>query len=102
MSHVSYAYGSLLLDVSEERSLVVDEEVEDSVLIGQDEAGAKGSSIVGCACRGEIEAVEGREHREFELQSIALGNGKGNPLVPDVLGQGDVVSLETWSVTAIE
>lgn len=102
MSHVSYANSSLLLDISEERSLVVDEEVEDSVLIGQDEAGAKGSGILGCACRSEIEAVEGRKHREFELQGVTFGNDKGNPLVPDVLGQGNVISLEIWLVRAMK
>lgn len=95
MRHVAHRHRVLLLDVGQERPLVVDLEVEDAVLVGQLEAGGEGGGVR-CGERGrggEGEAVEGGEHRELELQEVVRGDGEGGPGVPGVFGEGDCVCL---------
>jgi len=60
---MSDADGALFFDVAEERTLEVDFEVEDAVLVGQFEVrgveGAVGSVFEGDGRRCEVDAVEG-------------------------------------------
>jgi len=58
---------SLLINVCEKRPLIVDPEVEDAVLIGECERGGVNCGVWRFKDRIEVEAVEGRKHREFEL-----------------------------------
>ena len=65
MRKVSDSDLSLFIDVCEKWPLIVDSEVEDTVLIGERERGG-----VHCGVRSfedgiEVETVEGREHSEF-------------------------------------
>jgi hypothetical protein len=83
----------LLLDVGEERTLVVDAEREDTVLIGGHKLGAEHGARFGSAGRLEGQAVERREHGELELELVFAGNLEGNPLVEDVLGDFNIVDL---------
>lgn len=80
---------SLLIDVREERPLVVDAEVEDAMLIGEFETRAVNGGVLGGLDRDEGEAVERREHCEFELQSVVLWGGEGDPMRVGVFGEGD-------------
>lgn len=91
MRKVANADGVLLLDIGEVRALVVDLEVEDSMLVGKSKGNAVDGSILSGASESEVEAVEGGEHGELELEDIVFRKGKGNPLVPAVLGQRDGV-----------
>lgn len=84
----------LLLDVGEEGTLVVDTEGKDSMLIGDDEARAVHSAVFRSEGRLESEAVERREHSEFELQSILAGNLEGNVSVVNVLRDLDAKDLQ--------
>lgn len=93
VGNVSDADSGLLLNVGEEGALVVDLEVEDAVLVGEGEGCVEDGGGLGCGGRIEIEAVEGGEHGEFELEGVLVGKCEGNPLVPDVLGDGDAVAL---------
>ena len=93
MGHVAYADGVLLIDIREEGSLVVDAEVEDAMLVGRDERRAVDRGISGSVDRLEIEAVEGGEHGEFELEGVGVGQGEWVPAIPRVFGQGDAVGL---------
>lgn len=45
---------ALLVDVRQERAFVVDTEIEDAVLVGKLEAGAKDSRILGCEERFQV------------------------------------------------
>lgn len=96
MRHVAHRHRVLLLDVGQEGALVVDLEVEDAVLVGQLEAGGEGGGVRGGARGrgGEGQAVEGREHRELELEDVGGGDGEGGPRVPGVFGEGDGVGLQ--------
>lgn len=93
VGHVADADGALLLDVGEERALVVDHKVEDAVLVRRHELRAVGGGVVRLVDGGEVQAVEGRQHGELELQLILFGEGERHPLVPVVLGQRDGVCL---------
>lgn len=72
----------LLLDVAVERPLVVDLEVEDAVLVRQLEGHRVRRAVRGRDGGLEVESVEGREHAEFQLQVVRLGDGEGDVLVP--------------------
>lgn len=76
----------LLLDVRQERPLVVDTEREDPVLVWHCEAGAVDCAI--CGSRGglQVEPVEGGEHGEFDLEDVILGDVKGDVMVVVVFG----------------
>lgn len=93
MSHVSNADSSLLLNVSQERSLVVDHEVEDAVLVGKNEVGAVDSLVLADMNGLQGDAVERRQHGELELKVVALREVEGLPIVPGVLGDRDAVGL---------
>lgn len=94
MRKVADADRVLLLNVGEERTLVVDLEVEDAMLVGEGEGDAIHGSIASGAFTGQVEAVEGRKHGELELEFVVLRKGKGNPFIPVPLREGDVVRLE--------
>ena len=64
----------LYVDIGEKWPLVVDPKGKDAVLIGQLESGAE-EGTVRCGCDGkQRQAVERREHREFELESVCRGD----------------------------
>lgn len=94
MRKVADADGVLLLDVGEVGALVVDLEVEDSMLVGKSKVNAVDGSVVCGAGESQVEAVEGGKHGKLELEDIVFRKGKGNPLVPAVLGQGDGIRLD--------
>lgn len=89
--------GALLVDVSEERALVVDTEVEDAVLIGKDEACAVDGRRLRRRLGGEVEAMEGGQHGELELHNVVLRGGERGPGVPVVLREGNGVVLPNVS-----
>lgn len=93
MSNVSHADGVLLLDVSQERPLVVDLEVEDAVLVREREAGAVDGGRVADTKGLEIQSVEGRQHGELELERVGGGEGVRLPLVPGILRHGNAIRL---------
>lgn len=104
MRKVADADRVLLLDVGEERALVVDLEVEDAMLVGEDEGDAIHGSIASGAPASQVEAVEGRQHGKLELKNVVLRKGEGNPFVPAPLREGDVVRLrkeEERNVSAV-
>lgn len=94
MRKVADADCVLLLNIGEERALVVDLEIEDAMLIGEDEGNAIHGSIASGAPASQVEAVEGRKHGKLELENVVLGKGEGNPFVPAPLRERDVVRLE--------
>lgn len=100
MGHVADGDGTLLLNIGQERPLVVDHEVEDAVVIRNCEGNLVHTLGLGrgALLRLELQAVEGREHAEFELQLIVVGDLEAEPLVPDPLRDGDSVLLDLVSV----
>lgn len=93
VGHVSHTDGALLLDVGQEWSLVVDHEVEDAVLVRQHKTGSEHGGRLGDERGGKLQAVERREHGKLKLQSVLVGDGKGLPLVPAPLRDGNAVGL---------
>jgi hypothetical protein len=83
----------LLVDVGDEGAAVVDAEVEDAVLVGGLEGDAEDGGVCGCGDGGEVEAVEGGEHAEFELHLVARVGGEGREAVVDPFGDFDLVVL---------
>lgn len=79
---VTHRHGVLLLDVGIEGPLVVNLKVEDAVLVGQLEGSGVDAPAGWGFHVGEGEAVEGREHGEFELQDIVRGGLKSLVAVP--------------------
>lgn len=84
----------LLLDGGEERTLVVDAEREDTVLIGGHELSTEDGASISAADRLEGQTVEGREHSELELELVIAGNLEWHPLVVDILRDLDAVDLQ--------
>jgi len=81
----------LLFEIGEEWSLVVDFEVENSMLVWETEAGSVDGRVLGRGGRGERKTVEGRKHGEFELDDIASGWSEGHPFVPRILGDLNLI-----------
>lgn len=77
MRKVTYGDSIFLLQVREEWSLVVDFEVEDSVLIWKTDFGAVGCGVRGTGGWGEGNTVEGRKHRNLELEEIVGWDREG-------------------------
>lgn len=70
MRHVSHTDRVLLIEVSQEGTLVIDFEVEDAVLVGQSKSGAVDGGRISGSNELQVQAVEGREHGEFELEVV--------------------------------
>lgn len=90
---VTDADGALLVDGGEEGPLVVDEEVEDAVLVGQREGSAVDGGVLGRGDGGEVKTMEGGQHAELELEGVGVGEGEWVPGIPGVFRQGDAVGL---------
>jgi hypothetical protein len=84
---------SLFVNVCEERAAVVDAEIEDAVLIRSLERDAKDGRVCGLGNGSEVQALEGREHAEFELDVVVRGGDKGLEVVIGVLGDFDLEVL---------
>ena len=70
MSEMSNRYFPLYIHIGKEWSLVIDAEGEDAMLVWKLECTAE-DSTVGCLRNGyKIETMIGREHGEFQLQSV--------------------------------
>lgn len=83
----------LLLDSGEERSLIVNTEREDTVLIGSHKLSTEDGAGISAADGLQGQTVEGREHSELELELVIAGNLEWHPLVVDILRDLDVVDL---------
>ena len=70
MREVSDCDLPLLVDIGEEGTAIVDAEVEDAVLVGGLESDSEDCCVSRLRDGGEIEAVKGREHAEFELNLV--------------------------------
>lgn len=103
MGHVADGYSTLLLHIGQERPLVVDHEVEDTVVIRNRECDLVDALGFGrgALLRLELETMEGREHAEFELQLVVVGDLETEPLIPDPLRDGDSVLLDLVLVRRI-
>jgi hypothetical protein len=93
VSKVADSDGLLLIDVAEERTLVVDDEVKDTMLIGNGKAGLKDGAVGGWLDWVQGHTVEGRQHAELELDRVPGSREEGNPTVTVVLGQFNRVVL---------
>jgi hypothetical protein len=89
VSKVADSDGALLVDVAEERTLVVDDEVENTMLIGHGEAGLEDGAVGSRPDRVQSHTVEGRQHAEFELERVSGSMEERDPTVTTVLGQFD-------------
>jgi hypothetical protein len=88
---------ALLVDVGEERTAVVDAEVEDAVLVGRLEGDAENGGVCGLRDGGEVEALEGGEHAELELDVVGGGGDEGLEVIVGVFGDFDLEVLEIVS-----
>ena len=79
---MTYGDGILLLDIGKEWSLIVDFEVKDPVLIRKTNFSAVGSRVGFAGGWDESDAVEGRKHRNFELQEIVGWDSEWKPGIP--------------------
>ena len=89
VSKVADSDGALLVDVAEERTLVVDDEVEDAMLIGYGKAGLEDGAVGSRLDWVQSHTVEGRQHAELELEGVSGSREEGDPAVTIVLGQFD-------------
>lgn len=85
---------TLLIQACQKWAAVVDSEVEDTMLVGSAEGYTEDGAVGGLRQRGQVETVERREHREFELESIVLSWKERHKVVVLVLGNFDLESLE--------
>ena len=88
---------SSLIDIVEERSLIVDLEGEDAVLIWQLERRCEESRICGFGCWLERQAVKRRKHGEFELQVVVGWHYERDVVGVGILGDFDREGLESVS-----
>ena len=70
VSEMPDCYFSFYVHVGEERSLVIDAEGKDTMLVRQSEGAAEDSAIKCLRSGYKIETVIGRKHGKFKLQSI--------------------------------
>lgn len=96
-------HGALLLDVRQERALVVGYEVVDAMVVGDPEGHTEDARGLGRSALHLLDgdAVQGGQLAELELQLVALGNLEVPPPVPDPFRDGDLVSLENKLVSCI-
>jgi hypothetical protein len=88
---------ALFINVGEERAAVVDAEVENAVLVGRLEGDAEDGGVCGLRNGGEVEALEGGEHAEFELDVVGGGGDEGLEVIVGVFGDFDLEVLEIVS-----
>lgn len=85
MGKMPYGNRILLKNIAEEWSLVIDQEIEDTMLVWE----LKRHRVRSAVLRGDggfqVQPLERREHAEFELQLIVLRNGERDVLVPRIL-----------------
>lgn len=100
---VADGHGALLLDVAQKGPLVVGQEVEDAVVVGDGEGDAVDALRLGGGALRllELQAVEGGQHAELELQLVLVRDLEVPPAVPDPLGQGDGVGLALFIVSQL-
>jgi len=82
MRKVSYSNRILLVDIGEEWSLVVDLEVEDTMLIWKFERSGVGSCCGARFSWDESAAVKWRKHAELELEGISSWDSEWDPFIP--------------------
>lgn len=70
MSEMTDSHLVFLLDVGEEGALVIYPEGEDSMLVRGHEACAVHCTVLSFVGRLQVQAMEGREHSELQLNSI--------------------------------
>ena len=87
VSKVANSDSALLVDVAEEWTLVVDDEIEDTMLIGHGEGGLEDGAVGIRLDWVQSYAVEGRQHAELELESVSGSRKEGDPTVAVVLGK---------------
>lgn len=85
VSKVADGDGALLVDVAEERTLVVDNKVEDTMLVGHREAGTEDGAVGSRRDGFQGQTVEGRQHAEFKLKRVPSSRKERNPTVTIVL-----------------
>ena len=95
MSEVTHCHFVLLLNVCEERPLVVDAEREDTMLVGSSKLGAVHGARLSAVHRLQSEAVEGRKHGEFQLQLVPVRDLERYPLIVAVFRNLDVEDLKS-------
>lgn len=93
MSEVADGDGVLLFDIGIERPLVVDLEIEDSVLIGELEACCILTPASWSLDILERKTVEWREHGELKLNRITRQRNKWSVSIPEIFSDLNVVSL---------
>lgn len=93
MSEVADGHLVLFLDVGEEGALVVDPEGEDTVLVRDGKLRAVDGAVLGAGGGLQLQAVEGGEHGELELQGIVGGHLEGDVPVVTVLGDLNAENL---------
>lgn len=98
MRKVADRYLPLLVDVCEEGAAVVDAEVEDAVLVWCLERDAEDGRVCGLCDGREVEALEGRQHAELELDVVGGGRGEGLEVVVGVLGDFDLEVLGKYKL----
>lgn len=93
MGKVSNGHLSLLLDVGKERSLIIDFEGEDAVLVGCCKRGAEDGTVRSCSDRVERKTMEWGEHGELELDGVGCSRSEGYVVSVGILRQLDVEAL---------
>jgi hypothetical protein len=101
MSHCNFP---LLLDIRQKGPFVVYSKAENAVLVGGRECCGVDGGVAGLIeggwgweCGMEVEAVEGGEHAEFELEGVRGGEGEGDVVGAGVFGEGDAEGLKDVS-----
>lgn len=89
VSKVADSDGALLVDVAKERTLVVNNEVEDTMLIGYGEASLEDGAVGSRLDWVQGHTVERRQHAELELKRVSGSGEEGDPAITVVLGQFD-------------
>lgn len=85
----------LFVHVCEERTLVVDSEREDTVLIGKSERSAVDCAILRAGSGCERKAVVRREHGEFKLDGVGGFNLERDIVAAGIFGQLNAEGLSS-------
>lgn len=85
MRKVTHRDRVLLVDVRDKRTLVVNTEREDAVLVGYSKGSGVGSAVGGEDRGEQRKAVVGVKHGEFKLEGIGGGDTVWVPAIAGVL-----------------
>lgn len=83
----------LLLDVGQERPLIIDAEGENAVLVWRGETDSENCAVLSILLWQKIQTMPGGKHGKFKLDCVVCRDPVRNPFIEIIFGNFNVKSL---------